>query len=146
MTLPPLRERVEDIPVLAEYLARKYAESIGRKIPGISHEVIRLFQSYSWPGNVRELENLVQRLAVMAPGQVITAQHLPQQILQLSTAKQQSLLIPEEGIDFEDELVRIERAFLEAALRRSEGSKAAAARLLHIPAQKMKYLCRKHDL
>jgi transcriptional regulator with GAF, ATPase, and Fis domain len=71
---------------------------------------------------------------------------LPQQILYLSTAKQQSLLIPDEGIDFEDELVRIERAYLEAALRRTDGKKAAASRLLRIPPQKMKYLCRKHHL
>ena len=84
LTLPPLRDRVEDIAVLAEYLARKYAESIGRKIPGISHEVIRLFQSYPWPGNVRELENEVRRMVALAEsGEFLSPEHLSMDMAQL---------------------------------------------------------------
>ena len=82
----------------------------------------------------------------MTPGAVITLKHLPQQILSGSAAKQQKLLIPEEGIDFEDEMERIEKAYLEAAIHRAEGRKSIAAELLHIPNYKMKYLCRKHRL
>ena len=59
--LPPLRERVEDIPVLPEHLARRYAEAIRRKILGITLEVMRLLKAYHWSGNVRELENEMRR-------------------------------------------------------------------------------------
>ncbi|MGH9803195.1 MAG: sigma 54-interacting transcriptional regulator, partial [Blastocatellia bacterium] len=84
LTLPPLRERVEDIAVLAEYLGRKYAESISRRIPGISHEVIRLFQSYQWPGNVRELENEVRRMVALAEsGEFLSPEHLSDDMAQL---------------------------------------------------------------
>ena len=95
---------------------------------------------------MRELENLVQRLVIMGSGAVITAKHLPQQILYSSTAKQEALLIPEEGISFDEEIARIELAYLQAALRRTGGKKVAAAALLQINAQKMKYLCRKYGL
>lgn len=85
LTLPPLRERVEDIMVLAEYLTRKYAESIGRKIPGISHEVIRLFQSYDWPGNVRELENELRRMVALADsGEFLSFDHLSVEMARLA--------------------------------------------------------------
>jgi DNA-binding NtrC family response regulator len=82
----------------------------------------------------------------MGSGAVITAKHIPQQILYSSTAKQEALLIPEEGISFDDEIARIELAYLQAALRRTGGKKVAAAALLQINAQKMKYLCRKYGL
>jgi transcriptional regulator with PAS, ATPase and Fis domain len=72
--------------------------------------------------------------------------HLPQQILYSSSAKQEALLIPEGGISFDDEMARIEVAYLQAALRRTEGKKSAAAALLNIDVQKMKYLCRKYGL
>jgi len=67
--------------------------------------------------NIRELENLIQRLVVMADGDVISARHLPNQILYISTAKQEALLIPEGGIDLEQELTKIESAFLQAAIQ-----------------------------
>jgi DNA-binding NtrC family response regulator len=109
-------------------------------------DALEILEEYHWPGNVRELENLVQRLVIMGSGAVITAKHLPQQILYTSTAKQEALLIPEGGISFDDEMARIELAYLQAALRRTGGKKVAAAALLHINAQKMKYLCRKYRL
>jgi transcriptional regulator with PAS, ATPase and Fis domain len=71
---------------------------------------------------------------------------LPQGILYTSSAKQESLLIPEEGISFDEEISRIEVAYLQAALRRTNGKKTAAAALLRIDGQRMKYLCRKYGL
>jgi DNA-binding NtrC family response regulator len=105
-----------------------------------------VLEDYSWPGNVRELENLVQRLVLMASDSVIRLKHLPQSILQASSAKQEALLIPEGGVSFDDEMERIEMAYLQAALKRTGGRKTAAAALLRIPPQKMKYLCRKYGL
>jgi DNA-binding NtrC family response regulator len=75
---------------------------------------------------------------------VIRLKHVPQPILRASGAKQEALLIPKEGVSFDEEMARIEVAYLQAALQRTGGRKAAAAALLRIPPQKMKYLCRKY--
>jgi DNA-binding NtrC family response regulator len=146
ITLPPLRERTGDLPLLLDHFLRIYCTANRVPLKKVDPEVIEVLEDYEWPGNVRELENLVQRLVLMAEGGVIRMKHLPQQIIIHSTAQQQKMLIPEEGIHFEDEMVRIERAYIEAALQRSQGKKFAAARLLHIPPQRMKYLCRKYGL
>jgi DNA-binding NtrC family response regulator len=82
----------------------------------------------------------------MVDGPVIMAKHLPQQILVTSAASQEALLIPEQGVNFDEEMARIETAYLTAALRRSGGSKVAAARLLQMDKQKMHYLCRKYGI
>jgi transcriptional regulator with GAF, ATPase, and Fis domain len=79
-------------------------------------------------------------------GPVVKVQHLPQRLLYSSTASQESSLIPEAGVNFDEEIAKIEVAYLTAALRRSEGSKIGAARLLHVDKQKMHYLCRKYRL
>ena len=105
-----------------------------------------MLEEYSWPGNVRELENLIQRLVLMVESAVVTLKHLPQQLLYSSATKHEDLLIPEDGIDFDEELSRIEVAYLKAALRRSSGKKVGAAALLKLDPQRMKYLCRKHQL
>jgi len=83
---------------------------------------------------------------LMVPGSAIAVKHLPQQILYTSSAKQEALLIPEEGLSFDEEMARIEVAYLQAALRRTGGRKSAAADLLRMNGQKMKYLCRKYGL
>jgi DNA-binding NtrC family response regulator len=92
------------------------------------------------------LENLVQRLVLMVDGPAIKMHHLPQRMLYSSATSQDSILIPEHGVHFDDEICRIEVAYLHAALRRSGGNKVGAARLLHIDKQKMHYLCRKYQI
>jgi DNA-binding NtrC family response regulator len=144
--LPPLRERKEDVALLVDHFLHFYSSANKLAPKTIDTDALEVLEDYSWPGNVRELENLVQRLVLMVPGPVIGIKHLPQQILFTSTAKQEALLIPEEGIAFDEEISRIEVAYLQAALRRSGGRKAAAAGLLHINPQKMKYLCRKYGI
>ena len=107
---------------------------------------MQILEEDSWPGNVRELENLVQRLVLMLDGPLIKLQHLPQRLLYNSATSQESLLIPEAGVNFDEEIAKIEVAYLTAALRRSSGSKIGAARLLRVDKQKMHYLCRKYQL
>jgi transcriptional regulator with PAS, ATPase and Fis domain len=144
--IPPLRERREDIPLLADHFLRVYC-GINR-IPAkrLDQEVLDIFEDYNWPGNVREMENLIQRLILMVEAPIIRPRDLPEQLLMISAASQESLLIPEEGIDFDEEIARIEVAYLHAALHRTSGKKVAAAKLLHIKQQKMKYLCRKYKI
>jgi transcriptional regulator with PAS, ATPase and Fis domain len=144
--MPPLREREGDIALLADHFLRLYCAANETNQKRLEPEVLEILEEHSWPGNIRELENLIQRLVLMADGDVIAAKHLPSQVLYSSTAKHESLLIPDGGIDLDDEMTKIESVFLQAALRRCGGKKVAAAGLLHINPQKMKYLCRKHNI
>ena len=144
--VPPLRERVGDVPLLMDHFLRIYCAQNGLPLKRIDPEVMHILEEDPWPGNVRELENLVQRLVLMVDGPVIKVQHLPQRMLYQNAASQESLLIPEDGVKFDEEISRIEIAYLEAALRRTGGSKMGAARLLHIDKQKMHYLCRKYQI
>src|SRR5215470_6085470 len=146
IVLPPLRERPGDVPLLVNHFLHEHCTA--NKVPPkvIEPEVMAILEEDPWPGNVRELENLVQRLVLMVKGPVIKVQHLPQRILYHSTATQESLLIPDGGVNFDEEIARVEEAYLQAALRRSGGKKVTAAALLHINPQKMKYLCRKYGV
>jgi len=143
IAVPPLRERSGDIPLLVEHFLRLYCTANQKPPKQVQPGVMEILESYSWPGNVRELENVVQRLVLMSDGAAITAHQLPQQLLLSSTVSQEAILIPEEGVDFDAEMERIEIAYLSAALRRTGGRKTAAAALLHMDAQRIKYLCRK---
>jgi DNA-binding NtrC family response regulator len=146
IALPPLRERAGDIPLLINHFVRLYSDLNHVPIKQMEPEVIEILEQYPWPGNIRELENLVQRLVLMVDGPVILPKHLPQQILVTTTTSQEALLIPEEGVNFDEEIARIEAAYVGAALRRSGGSKIGAARLLRMDKQKIHYLCRKYGI
>jgi two-component system response regulator PilR (NtrC family) len=144
--LPPLRERQGDIPLLVDHFMRIYCTTNELPLKRFEPAALEILEEHPWPGNVRELENLIQRLVLMVEGGSITVKHLPQQILMTSTVGHESLLIPEKGIDFDKEMARIEAAYLQAALSRAGGRKVAAAQLLRINPQKMKYLCRKYRI
>jgi len=144
--LPPLRERAGDIPVLVDHFLRIYCTANNTPLKRLDADVIQILEEDHWPGNVRELENLVQRLVLMVDGPTIKVQHLPKRLLYNSATSQESLLIPEGGVSFDQEIAKIEVAYLTAALRRSGGSKIGAARLLQVDKQKMHYLCRKYGI
>jgi len=144
--VPPLRDRNGDLPLLVDHFLRIYCTANNKPLKQLEPEALEIMEDYSWPGNVRELENIVQRLVLMSGSSNIKAAHLPQQLLYSSNASQEAILIPEEGVDFDAEMERIELAYLTAALRRTQGRKTAAAALLRIDPQRMKYLCRKRKL
>ncbi|MDP9339948.1 MAG: sigma-54 dependent transcriptional regulator [Acidobacteriota bacterium] len=144
--VPPLRDREGDLPLLADHFLRIFCAAAKKPLKTMQHDVLAILEDYPWPGNVRELENVIQRLVLMNNSSTITADHLPQALLYASTASQEAILIPEEGVDFDAEMERIEIAYLQAALRRTHGKKSAAAALLKVDPQRMKYLCRKLKL
>jgi DNA-binding NtrC family response regulator len=144
--LPALRDRPGDVPILVDHFLRFYCASNNVPLKRLEPEVMQILEEDMWPGNVRELENLVQRLVLMVDGPVVKVQHLPQRLLYNSAASQESMLVPEAGVNFDEEIAKIEVAYLMAALRRSEGSKIGAARLLQVDKQKMHYLCRKYHI
>jgi DNA-binding NtrC family response regulator len=144
--LPPLRERAGDIPLLCEHFLHTHCLANGLPLKQIAPDALQIFEEHAWPGNVRELENLIQRLVITVRGKEIQANHLPSNLLAHSYAAQEKILLPDGGTNFDEEVERLEVALLNAAIRRSEGRKAAAARLLHLDVQRMKYLCRKYAL
>jgi transcriptional regulator with PAS, ATPase and Fis domain len=144
--LPPLHERSGDIALLADYFLRSHAIANKVQPKTLAPEVLSILEEHTWPGNVRELENLIQRLLITVRGPVIHLEHLPAQVLEHSLSAQDAILLPEGGMGFDGQIRQMEIALLEAAIRREAGNKAAAARLLQLDTQRMKYLCRKYSL
>ena len=130
--MPALRERPQDIPVLAAYFIALQNEEHGTSLVDLTREVRTLFKRYSWPGNVRELENLIQRLCIIKRAGFIEREDLPHQIVDASPQPLIGLDVPSEGIDMTSTLDRLENKLLEGALKKAAGNKAQAARLLGI--------------
>lgn len=138
--VPPLRERREDIPLLVEYFLEKFNREKGLSIKGIEKEVVDALVEYSWPGNVRELENIIERMMVLAEGDVITLDDLPEKIKGGSGREEKRELdkedmlsiinLPEEGINLKEFLDKIEEKLILQALERTGNVKERAARLL----------------
>jgi DNA-binding NtrC family response regulator len=144
--LPPLRERTGDIPLLCEHFLQTHCLANGIPLKQLASDALQIFEDHSWPGNVRELENLIQRLVITVRAKEIQAIHLPSNLIAQNYAVQEKMLLPDSGANFDEEVQSLEIALLNTALRRAEGSKTAAARLLHLDVQRMKYLCRKYSL
>ena len=126
LQLPALKERSEDVPLLADYFLRKYAEKNRREIDGISRGAMAALMSHEWPGNVRELENVVERAVVLAKGALITEDDLPPQIFSDGT-EFGSITLPM-GSSMEE----IEKLMLNQTLKLAKGNKRLAAQLLGI--------------
>jgi DNA-binding NtrC family response regulator len=144
--LPPLRERIGDLPLLCEYFLQIHCTANGIRLKRITADALAALEEHTWPGNVRELENLMQRLIITTRHEEIGPGDLPSRVLERSVAVQEAILLPEDGADFDGQVRQLEIAMLTTALRRAQGSKTAAARLLNVDVQKMKYLCRKYSL
>jgi two-component system response regulator AtoC len=143
ITLPPLRERVEDIHPLVFHFLERFKEKTGRLVTGISKEALRALVSYEWPGNVRELENAIERAVIIASGRQIELDDLPESISNMAAAahsyvRDERARASSEGrsIGLEIELPatmdEIERLVIDATLDYTEGDKSRASRLLNI--------------
>ena len=132
--LPPLRERVDDVPVLAEFFLKRYNARFRKDIHGIAKSTMRMLTNYWWPGNIRELENLIERLVATADGAWITDEDLPFEfhVAELDrTGSDQSLL--------DRALQTFERNFLVRALERSAWNVTQTARYLGVPLSTLKF-------
>ncbi len=124
--IPPLRERVEDIPLLAGYFLNKYSELNTKNILGFSPEVSQVLSNYPWPGNVRELENIIERAVSLCQTSTVELSDLPARLTGSPTAG--SYLVVPIGISLDE----IEQSVLQKTLIKTKGDKKAAARLLGI--------------
>ena len=127
MELPPLRERREDIPLLANHFLRIYTDKNNRNLRGIQREAMAAMSGYNWPGNVRELENTIERAVVLAKGDVIGIDCLPSSIAETESSASAFLSIP-----LGTPLHEVEHRLIRETLKLTEGDKKRAAQLLGI--------------
>jgi len=142
LNIPPLRDRIEDIPLLIAYFLDKFAR--GGKPKKITPEAIKRLQEYSWPGNVREIENVMHSLSILCPGEVITSRHLPQWAKEQDLESTDANAIaydPDEIVKLPDNLSsvtirefirRAERIYIKRALDINNGDKTKTAELLNM--------------
>lgn len=147
ITMPPLRERLEDIPFLVEHFIEKHGGRGRRVCPSLSAAALVRLQSYAWPGNVRELENVIERALVLSRGAQIDVQHLPREIA-LAPELPASLIAPplDRPLALEPAVEQLEKALIVRALQQSAGNKAKAARLLEISERALWYKVKKYKL
>jgi two-component system response regulator PilR (NtrC family) len=136
LQIPPLRERIEDIPVLAEALCGKLSANLAMKPPRLTVDSIEALQRYGFAGNVRELENILERALTLCNGTEITVQDLQLQIPDSDT-DEETVIGGKESLD--DYLERVERATIEKALAQTQQNKTAAAKLLGISFRALRY-------
>ena len=146
--LPPLRDRKEDIPILANHFLKKYSEELNKNILKISPETLQILLHYEYPGNVRELQNIIERAVALEGSQELTAINLNSYLSEQPLLKKGSMdiEIPNEGIDLEKMVEDLERTLLLKALDKTKGIKKKAAELLHINFRSMRYRLEKYGL
>jgi two-component system response regulator PilR (NtrC family) len=138
LELPPLRDRVEDIPLLAQHFIRVFAEELGKDVEGMDAAAYEMLSGYAFPGNVRELENLIERAVALTHQPMIGCDLLPPSVTESREAPCVAL-IPEEGISLEALVSDYERSLLREALSITKGVKKKAARLLGVSFRSFRY-------
>ena len=148
IALPPLRERREDVPLLAEFFLGKYGEQMGKSISGISHEAMDLLAAYDWPGNIRELENVLERAVALESTPTILPDSLPASVRGDSArpVAQPVEGLPEAGFDLEAHVKEIEMSYIAEALKRAGGVQVKAAELLGMSFRSFRYYVKKYNL
>ena len=145
--LPPLRERGEDIPLLAEYFLGKYRDQMGKGIHSVSQDSMDLLEAYEWPGNIRELENVVERAVALEKSHSILPESLPEHIVKrVPKGPAAAGLLPESGFNLEEHVAGLEKEYITQALQRARGVQVKAAELLGIPYRSFRYYAKKYKL
>jgi Nif-specific regulatory protein len=139
ITMPPLRDRKEDIPQLANYFAAKYAEKCNRRIMGISPDAGTLLKQYDWPGNIRELENAIERAVVLGSSGMILPEDLPEALHETPAQSMRSST-------YHEAVRQLKRQLILTAMDQSEGKITEAARLLGVHSNYLHRLIRNLDL
>jgi DNA-binding NtrC family response regulator len=145
--IPPLRERGDDVRLLAEHYLTSFRERLRKSIDSISEEASEAFRNYEWPGNVRELRNVIERAMILEDGDEISAKYLPRALSNdshtiadsLADGTQQQFRLPPKGVSLE----AVEMSLVRQAIERSDGNQTKAAELLGISRDQLRYRLKK---
>ena len=141
IALPPLRERIQDLPLLVGHLRDKLAKRLGKPAPKVSADALEAMRRYRWPGNVRELENMLEQLFILSDNETIAADDLPEKIRRRS-AETGQVLLPPGGLVLE----ALEQDLIRQALAQTHGNIKEAAHLLGLSYKTLQYRLKKHDI
>jgi len=150
VTLPPLRERPDDIPLLADYFVQQYNAEFHKEITGIDPAALAVMQAYDWPGNVREMRNLIERAMLLASGGRLTLDSLPMELMTPAVVAsgekegrpQPLVVLGPQGVD----LAEVERLLVASAMEQAGGNQSRAAQLLRLSRDQLRYRLRKFGL
>jgi transcriptional regulator with PAS, ATPase and Fis domain len=142
ITLPPLRERIEDIPFLAEYFLLRARAKVNKKVDSIAPEALTLLKNYSWPGNLRELENIIERAVVLTSSSVLEAEHLPIHVQEIVSFEPLMGFMSSKAHVIE----QFEREALSSYLLKADGNISKAAKLAKIPRRTFHRILAKHKI
>src|SRR5262249_55056091 len=150
IVLPPLRDRREDVSLLAEHFLGKFAEQMQKPIAGISGSAMELLLAYDWPGNIRELENVLERAVALESTPTVLPESLPSAIrsgvTRQAAASHSASELPDAGFDLEAHVKEIERVYIAQALQRAGGVQVRAAELLGMSFRSFRYYVKKYNL
>ena len=133
ITIPPLRERKEDIQLLINYFIKKYSKLLKISEPDISQEALDLLMKYNWPGNIRELENVVEHALVFSSANGIMLQNLPEHLRKFESVPGETPLSLKDKIDYQDAIAEYEKSLIKWAHKKANGNQVHMAEILGIP-------------
>jgi two-component system, NtrC family, response regulator AtoC len=147
INIPPLRERQEDIPVLAKFYLMRYNRSFSRNFQEISPEALKLMEAYDWPGNIREMKNVIERICIMHGGPVLKPEYLPHEIY-LCERKSDRVVNEKAGMEagLEEAIEIYEKQLIRSALEKTAGNVLQAAQMLQVPRGTLRYKMAKYGL
>ncbi len=156
ITLPPLRDRREEVPLLADYFIREFNREFKKEVQGVEPAALAVMQAYHWPGNVREMKNVVERAMLLADGGRLTVRSLPAEIRE-AAASGPPAAVSGEGVEREEgpvvrlgeggvDLKQVERQLVEQAIEKAQGNQSRAAELLGITRDQLRYRVQKFGL
>lgn len=143
--MPPLRKRVEDIPLLVSHFLEKYCRQMGKKLKRLTPEVVGLLETHRWPGNVRELENVMERVVAIEERETVTVNSLPPDMVS-PRPQEETRVFFEPGFDLEDHLDGISKKYITEAWKLSGGNLTGTAELLGVSYRSLRYLLDKYGI
>jgi len=144
--LPPLRDRKDDVPLLAQHFLAKYGEENRKADLELTPDALDLLTAYEWPGNVRELENVIERAVVLTPGPSIGVELIPDHVRKAPEFQAPQFVVPPEGISFKEVITDFEKRLIESSLEAAGGVQKRAAELLNIKPTTLNEMIKRYDI
>ena len=144
--LPPLRQRKDDIPLLAQHFLARYSDENRKAAMELTPDALDLLTAYDWPGNVRELENVIERAVVLSPGPQIGVDLIPDHVRKAPDFPPPQFVVPPEGISFKEVITDFEKRLIESTLEAAGGVQKRAAELLHIKPTTLNEMIKRYDI